>query len=174
MKFLCLSIVIVSFFYANTQENELKFPESYFGSYKGDLIIENAKGQQIIGMEFHINATETANKYQYQLVYISNGNRQERNYNLIAKDASKGEYLVDENNGILLSAKQFENRLYSVFQVQENLLFTIEEFYEDYMIFEIVFSNKKETVKSGNIDEETPEVFSYPVTVSQRAKLLKQ
>jgi len=157
------------------QENTINFPEDFFGSYKGDLIIQNAKGKQTIGMEFHINSTDTIGKYQYQIVYIVDGKRQERNYHLIAKDATTGDYIVDENNGILLAAKQFENRLYSVFEVQGNLLTTIEMFYEDHMFFEILFSSKKEMTTSGDIEEtEIPKVVSYPVTVNQRAKLIKQ
>lgn len=125
-------------------------------------------------MEFHIHATDSIGKYQYQLVYISDGKRQVRNYNLVAKDVDKGVYIIDENNGIFLSAKHFDNRLFSVFEVQGNLLFTTEEFYEDHMIFEIIFSSKKEKVKSGSTTENRPEVFAYPVTVSQRAKLIKE
>ena len=154
--------------------NHQSFPDNILGSYKGDLVIKNANGEQTIGMEFHIKATDSIGKYDYQIVYIMDGNRQERNYSLIAKDASKGEFIIDENNGILLSAKVYDNRLYSVFEVQGNLLFTIEEFYDDYMIFQIIFSKANEKTESGGKQNQVPSVFSYPVSVSQRAKLIKQ
>ncbi|RNC87797.1 MAG: hypothetical protein ED556_00995 [Winogradskyella sp.] len=154
--------------------NDQRFPDNILGSYKGDLIIKNAKGEQIIGMEFHIKATDSVGKYDYQIVYIMDGNRQERNYSLITMDASKGEFVVDENNGILLSAKVYDNRLYSVFEVQGNLLFTIEEFYDDHMIFQIIFSKANEKTESGGEQNNVPSVFSYPISVSQRAKLIKQ
>ena len=174
MKYLLFSVLCLIMSPLFAQEDTINFPEDFFGSYRGDLVIQNARGSQTIGMEFHINETDSIGKYQYQIVYIADGKRQERNYNLITKNEEKGEYVVDENNGILLSAKQFENRLYSVFEVQGNLLTTIETFHEDHMIFEIIFSSKKEISASGDVNEDVPEVFSYPVTVSQRAKLIKQ
>lgn len=171
--FLCAAFLFftISLF---PQQPEKKFPEAYFGSYKGDLLIKGAQIERTISMEFHMKATDSIGKYQYQLVYIVDGKRQERNYNLITKDALKGEYTIDENNGIILSARQFDNRLYSFFEVQGSLIFTLEEFYDNYMIFEVIASNKKEKVESVGAEEDNPEVFAYPVTVSQRAKLIKQ
>lgn len=171
MKYLAL--VLIFCLNLNAQESVSTFPEAYFGNYKGDLTIINSNGTQTVGMEFNFKATDSIGKYAYQIVYILDGTRQERNYHLIAKDTKKGDYIIDENNGILLSAKLFENRLYSVFEVNGNLLFTTETFYEDHMIFEIMFTNKKDETISGAVGENQPEVLSYPITVSQRAKLMK-
>jgi hypothetical protein len=41
------------------------------------------------------------------------------------------------------------------------------------MLFEIVFSNTYGAMVSGDSEEGVPKVTSYPVTVSQRAKLIK-
>jgi hypothetical protein len=172
MKYLV--IALISFLNLSAQKSNSNFPEAYFGNYKGDLIINNSSGTQTVGMEFNFKATDSIGKYEYQIVYIIDGKRQERNYNLITQDATKGDYIIDENNGILLSAKLFENRLYSVFEVNGNLLFTTETFYDDHMIFEIMFSKKKEESASGEVVENQPEVLSHPVTVSQRAKLIKR
>jgi hypothetical protein len=173
MKYIAVYLFLISFLNLNTQESVSKFPEAYFGNYKGELIIINRNGTQTIDMEFNFKSTDSIGKYVYQIVYIIEGKREERNYNLITQDASKGDYIIDENNGILLTAKQIENRLYSVFEVNGNLLFTTETFYDDYMLFEIIFSNKKEKARSSAFVENQPEVLSYPVTVSQRAKLIK-
>ncbi len=156
-----------------TPQRTLNFPDEVLGSYKGDLTIQNKNKDEksTVGMEFHLQAADNLGTYIYQIVYIIDGNRQERNYKLITKDADKGEYVIDENNGIILSATAFENRLYSVFEVQGNLLFTIEEFYDDYMVFQIVFSSKKDAAKTGT---ETIPVTAFPVTVNQLAILKKQ
>ena len=173
MKLLIARLVLLSVFSLNAQQHE-NFPESFLGVYKGDLLIQNTRGTQTIGMEFHLNASDTLGKYDYKIVYIAEGNRQERNYNLIVKDPEKGQYVVDENNGIQLEAKQFGNKLFSVFEVQKSLLFTTETFYEDYMTFEIIFSNSNNKVTSGGEADQSPEVFSFPVSVYQYARLLKQ
>lgn len=78
-----------------SQNDSLQFPQDFYGIYKGDLKITNPKGIQTIGMEFHLNKTDSIGKHQYTLVYIMDGNRQERLYNLIEKDASNGDYIID-------------------------------------------------------------------------------
>ena len=160
--------------FLNAQNDSLQFPEDFFGVYKGKLNINNANGVQQLDMEFHLNKTDSIGKYQYTLVYIINGNRQERLYNLIEKDAEKGAYLVDENNGIFLDAKLIDNTLFSMFEVQGNILTTTERFYKDAMDFEITFANKKHKTVSGTDGENAIEVTSYPITVVQKARLIRQ
>lgn len=171
MKHILLLLALSACLSAEAQDKI--FPEDYFGTYKGDLEITNAKGKQTIGMEFHLNATDSVDTYQYKIVYIFGGKRNDRNYTLKAINKEKGEFAVDENNGILLSAKYIDNTLYSVFEVQKNLLITTERFFDDKMIFEIIFSGKDKEEKSGGTSEDIPEVISYPVTVTQKATLLK-
>lgn len=158
----------------SAQTDSLKFPQDFYGIYRGDLHITNANGKQTIQMEFHLNPTDSIGKYQYMLVYIMNGNRQERKYKLLEKDTTKGEYIVDENNGILLDAKLIDNTIFSMFEVQGNILTTTERFYKDSMDFEITFASKTQQTKSGTTGEDATEVISYPISVLQKAHLIKQ
>jgi hypothetical protein len=150
------------------------FPQDYFGAYYGKLQIDNSGNQQEIDMEFHLQATDSVGKYSYTIVYGSGENRQERKYFLIEKNATKGEYVVDEDNGILLNAKWSGNTLYSMFEVQGSLLTSRESFFANYMDFEITYSNKAQQETSGDKGEEIPEVISYPITVVQTARLYKK
>lgn len=177
MRYFVLLLLFVGFVSAQAQTIEsdsLVFPEDFFGVYKGDLHISTSKGDSTIGMEFHFNPTDSIGKYQYMLVYIVDGNRQERKYNLIAKDASKGEYIVDENNDILLEAKLIENTLYSMFEVNENILTTTERFYKDAMDFEITFTDKKNQLITETEGDDTVKVISYPIGGRQKAHLFRQ
>lgn len=164
-------ITLISLFWAigAVAQDDLKFPEDYFGIYKGDLHIVSSRGEQTIQMEFHLQATDSVGNYKYVLVYIADGNRQERHYNLI--DKGEGKYVVDENNGILLDAALIGNTLYSMFEVQGNILTTTETFFEDKMWFEITFSSKEQKKETGV--EEGVNVYSYPVTTVQKAVLYK-
>ena len=157
-----------------SQNDSLQFPQDFYGIYKGDLNITNARGKQTIGMEFHLYKTDSIGKYRYTLVYIMNGERQERKYNLIEKDVAKGEYIVDENNGILLEAKLIDNTLYAMFEVQNSLITTTERFYTDSMDFEITFTDTKQKTTSGTEGEEAVEVYSYPIGGVQKAHLIKE
>jgi hypothetical protein len=169
-----LFVIILAYFSANAQTDSLQFPQDFYGIYKGDLNIINSRGRQTIQMEFHLNKTDSIGKYQYMLVYIMDGDRQERKYHLIEKDVSKGEYIVDENNGILLDAKLIDNTIYSMFEVQDNILTTTERFYKDAMDFEITVTNKTEKVTTGTTGEDATEVVSYPIFAVQKAHLIKQ
>lgn len=174
MKSIWLLMVLVASFSAKAQTDSLQFPQDFYGIYKGDLQIVNARGRQTLQMEFHLNKTDSIGKYQYMLVYIMNGERQERKYHLVTKDASKGEYLVDENNGILINAKVMDNTIYSMYEVQDNILTTTERFYKDAMDFEITVSHKTQKLATGTIGENAIEVISYPVFSVQKAHLQKQ
>ncbi len=168
------SIIFLVSFIGFSQTNETNFPNDFFGKYKGKLNITNANGTQQIDMEFHLLPTDTIGKYQYTIIYKSDKINQERKYTLLEKDKSKGQYVVDENNGILLNCMYANNSLYSIFEVQGGLLTTTEHFYKDYMDFEIMYSVKEKVEKSLSTEEDPTEVLSYPVISVQKAKLYKE
>jgi len=167
--FICISKIAIA-----QETNGINFPENYFGVYTGSLNISSERGNQQIPMEFHLNKTDTIGTYKYVLVYGENEKRQERNYFLIEKDAEKGNYVVDEDNGILLNAKVLENKLYCIFEVEQSLLTTFITFEEDHLLFEIVYSNTSKKEMSGGQNDSIPAVISYPLHVIQKAKLIKQ
>ncbi|WP_052705373.1 hypothetical protein [Flavobacterium sp. 316] len=150
------------------------FPDDFFGKYKGKLNIHNQNGSQVIDMELHLLPTDTIARYKYTIIYKSDKVNQERKYTLLEKDKTKGQYIIDENNGILLNAFVTDNTLYSIFEVQGSLLTTTEHFADNYVDFEIMYSNKNNMEKSGKNTEEIPEVLSYPVINVQKARLYKE
>jgi hypothetical protein len=166
--FVCINLIVTA------QNNEKQFPEDFFGTYKGDLEIISTQGKQTIQMEFHLKPTDSIGKYDYIIVYIMNGNRQERNYSLLEIDKTKGLYTIDENNGILIDAKCMGATLFSMFEVQGNILTTTERFYDDAMDFEITSASKQHSNASKTKDENPVDVISYPITVWQKANLVKQ
>lgn len=174
MKYLSILLLLCLSFSSEAQNDSIQFPQDYFGIYKGNLNIINSRGTQTIGMEFHLQPTDSVGKYKYTIVYIMEGNRQERKYNLITKNAAKGDYIVDENNGILLDAKQIGNTLYSMFEVQNNLITTTERFYKNAMDFEITFTDTKQKTESTAEGEDSINVTSYPIGGIQKAHLVKQ
>lgn len=149
------------------------FPDNFLGIYKGTLNIESQRGKQNFPMEFHLLKTDTLDRYRYVLVYGEGEKKQVRNYHMIVKDNEKGEYVIDENNGIILTDKRFGNTLYSLFEVNENLLTTFVTFEEDQVIWEITFAPKKEQEVSYATEDST-KVIAYPIKTRQRAFLKKQ
>ena len=169
-------IIFCLFFYtlAISQDKSIDFPDDYFGIYKGDLHISSEKGDQNIPMEFHLLATDSVATYAYTLVYGEGEAKQIRSYNLIEKNKEKGTYVVDENNGIFLEIRVVDNKMYTLFEVQENLLTTFITFESGYLDFEIIFAPTTKQTTTYAEDEKKTEVISYPITTLQRARLQKQ
>lgn len=175
MKYLFIFLICFNSLVSFAQDdNSTNFPHSYFGNYIGNLIINTDKGIQNYPMEFHLQPTDSSGIYDYVIVYGKDEQRQERIYTLKEKDAEKGIYTLDENNGILLDCKVIDNKIYFLFEVLDSLLTTFITFNNKDLIFEIVATNTKQKMVSGGQDEETPEVFSYPINVVQKAILIKQ
>lgn len=177
MKYLKKFIILFGFTTFVTFSQNIKsqsFPKSYFGIYTGDLVINTNKGIQNYPMEFHMQPTDSLGIYEYVIVYGKGEKQQVRDYTLMEKDAEKGIYTLDENNGIILECKVIENKIYFLFEVANSLLTTFITFNNTDLIFEIVATNTTQKIVSGGQDEETPEVFSYPINVVQKAILIKQ
>lgn len=169
-----LSILLASFIYTlPTQgQNDKHFPEDYYGDYKGILEINSSMGIQKVPMEFWLQPTDSTDRHDYVLVYGDGEKRQERRYSLIAKNAERGQFLIDENNGILLEAQVFKNQLLCLYEVAGNLLTTFISFEEDHLLFEITVASKQNAVETKE-REEGIEVISYPVFTRQSALLHK-
>ncbi len=143
--------------------------EEYLGRYKGELEIFNAKGTQKIPMEFHFLETNNPGHYDYVLIY----NNEPRNYTLIAEDKESGRYLLDENNGIVLPTTFKDGVFYSFFEVQGSLLASRIAFHTDGADFEIMFSKTTDKTTTGAVDDDIPQVTGYPISVVQKARLVK-
>ena len=172
----CLKLVIILLIVTSSNaqtDTSASFPQDFFGKYTGILHISSEKGMSEVPMEFHLAPTDSIGKFDHILIYGEGETRQERRYTIRTIDAAKGQFVIDENNGILLDTQVVENRLYTLFEVGGNLLTNFITFHKDHLIFEIIFANTSEKIKSGKTTEEIPEVISYPIKVVQRAVLNK-
>ncbi|MFN3315648.1 MAG: hypothetical protein ACK40K_02465 [Raineya sp.] len=167
--FRSLLIFFFVFAFGKTFAQNSQAISKWFGIWKGTLQIYTPEGKkQEIPMELHILPTDTAGRYTWKIVY----DKSPRNYTLIAKDVSKGLYVIDENNGIVLENQLFDNTFFSCFEVMDNLLACSYRLENKQLVFEIFSMNKKKSQKTGNIPEkEIPEVIDYPSQVMQRAVL---
>jgi hypothetical protein len=103
------------------------FPRSWFGRWKGDAANDNGSGEPVrFTMELVIGPTEQADRFQWTIVYDGAFGRQERKYELVVKDAARGEYAIDEKNSIVLDARLLSGALYSHFAVDGTRL-TVRE-----------------------------------------------
>lgn len=95
------------------------FPSDWFGTWAGTAQLVTAGGKPFeFGMTLVIGPTKDPNRFTWTVIYSNGSDTQERPYELVALDAAKGEYEIDEKNGIKLPATLLGGALRSAFTVQ--------------------------------------------------------
>jgi hypothetical protein len=144
---------------------ELKFPDDWLGYWQGTLEIYNADGlAQSIPMAMDHKLTDTTGVYLWALIYREDLEKGRRNYYLSAVDTDKGQYQVDEKNGILINSYLLDNRLISTYEVMSNLITTVYIHEGDHMRFEVHAARTQEVLITGDtiVDgADIPMVKSY-------------
>lgn len=83
----------------------LRFPEDWKGVWAGKCSNTGPAGQQTyapVEMRLTILPKGQTGTWQWQIEYKGGATNQVRDYTLKAVDAAKGQWLIDEQNGILL------------------------------------------------------------------------
>ncbi|NJL12113.1 MAG: hypothetical protein HC913_03285 [Microscillaceae bacterium] len=153
----------------------IQIPEAWLGHWQGQMTIDNGRGPVMqVFVALHIEAS-TANTWQWQIRYGQGDSAQVRNYALKARNAHKGQYLIDELNSIVLPAFFTQQTLISFFEVQGNLIQTIYRLEGESLFFEnAVAKMALSALTGGKESEDIPPVRTYPVVSLQRARLEKK
>jgi len=154
------------------------FPDDWLGYWEGELTINNTTGTlQKIPMALDQALTDSSGVYTWAIIYGEDTIKGRRDYLLRTVDATKGHYITDERNGILLDAYLIDNELISVFEVMGNQLITKNKREKDNLIFEILMYKSTVANITGDtiINNDTiPPVSSYIPVVTQKAVLSKR
>ena len=158
---------------------ESGFPDSWVGHWAGDATLTTPKGVAMrFTMELKIAKTDDPAKYEWTIIYDDGKNRQERPYQLIVKDATKGLYEIDEKNGIVLPTTLIGGNLYSAFDLEGVRLVSRDQLVGDAIETEIITMSTKQLVetggKVGDVEAQVPPVTGVPVMSVQRATLKKK
>lgn len=173
MRFLFVFFLLPLF--ANAQTPISTFPDDWMGDWYGNMSIYNAKGKaQELNMELHLAETDSAGRWQWTLVYEVDTVRDERKYELVAADAEKGHYIIDEKNSILLDSYLYRNVLTSRFSVNNSLLIVNYTFHSDRIEFQILFGGLDKVITTGEEVEEVESILSYPINGMQSATLYRR
>jgi len=160
-----------------------KFPEDWLGVWQGNLEIYSGQTLvQKVPMKLEHSATDSNDLYIWALIYGEDEVKGRRDYRLQPVDKSKGHWVVNEQNSILLDAFIYENQLISNFGIVDedpkkstNLMSSYRLEGND-LVFEIWVFAGDPVRKSGGIElnaEKIPLVYAYPVRGYQRAVLKK-
>lgn len=154
-----------------------EFPEHWQGHWKGTMQLTYSNGKtSTVNNELIIKDITTSQdslpRYQWTIIYGEGEQRQERIYELLCLDKDKGQYLIDEKNSILLPAFFADQTLMSSFEVMGNYIVSTYRLEGDYLYFENISTNTKQSKVSGG-QGDIPAVTSYLIANFQRAKLEK-
>jgi hypothetical protein len=151
-----------------------QLPQEWIGHYVGELTSVNLQGKTSnYHMELKLNERKDST-YNFTIIYGEDSTRQERAYQLIPDGSNH--FVLDEKNGILISMSLGNERLVSLFEVQENFLHVSYIFTENGLRFELT-SSKPAGITGGTTTdshEEIPLVTAYKTIAFQSAILKKQ
>jgi hypothetical protein len=94
------------------------------GMFRGTLRMFGAEGERTVAMGLDVLPADGApGEFTWRLRYGEGDAGQVRDYRLQVLDAAAGRYQIDEQNGIVLAARRFDDELVSLFAGGDQLLF---------------------------------------------------
>lgn len=169
MKRLILLFVLISSI-SFAQGKQTFNEKDWLGTWKGTLNIIMAGKFNTVPMVLSITKTETPDRYGWKTSYGEGASKLMKDYIMYVKDAERGEWILDEENTILLDFFFGDNQFHSFFETQNILLSSRYELKEGKIFAEVLSSQKGKMNKNGTGESE---VISYPVYVIQKAELKK-
>jgi hypothetical protein len=149
------------------------FPAGFIGNWKGKLQwMVTGKATQIFTMQLRIEPADTAGQYTWQIIY-GDDKKDNRPYLLKPVDTTKGHWIVDERDGIILDSYVHGNAFHGAFTVMGNTIvdnYAVKDGKMTVEFFSIKLEDKKQ---SGKGTDEIPFVDSYRISSYQTGVLTK-
>lgn len=167
-----LKIFLLLFFSCASAFSQIS--DEWLGLWKGELLIFHAAGSDklmSVHMELHITKTDSVNILNWRSIY-KDSTKDDRKFLLRSDDVSKGKYMIDEKDGILIEANLFDNTLICRFEVAGTLLDFTYKLEGEKIIFEVITSQLLPTLTTKSTVDQVA-VNSYTVTNIQRANLYR-
>lgn len=151
-------------------QNNTSFPDSWIGKWKGKMEIITPKGtMQTVPMELHISKGDSVDKWNWTIVYVAKKDSPDvRKYVIISKDKSKGHYIMDERNGILMDSYFIGGEFFCDFEVEGTRLLTVDRMEGKRLISTIIYGPIEAIATTGGTDKDTPPVKSFAIKGIQR------
>lgn len=152
------------------------FPEAWRGHWKGPSRVVGPAGTTMtFTMELVVEPTETAGRWTWTVIYDGAAGRQVRPYHLVAVDAAKGAWKVDEGNGIEIVHQVLDGTLFAQFAVGGTRITTRERLEgagtaDERLVVEMMTTRDGDATPSGGAGG-VPGVSSWPPRSLQTATL---
>lgn len=151
-----------------------EFPKTWIGHWEGELNwYAGSNAPKKVKMQLKIQPADTIGHYTWQLIY---GDQAEDNRPYILKpiDASKGHWVIDERNGIVLDQFLIGQVFSGAFTVMGSTIVNNYQLEKDRLMVEFYSLPAKPIRQSGEGTQESPTVESYSVRSYQKAILKRK
>jgi hypothetical protein len=167
-------VVIIAVFASCKGIAQAEFPSDWRGHWKGELLWyrDAVKEPKKVAMEMNIQPADSG-KYHWQIIYGAS-TEDNRPYTLIPVDTSKGHWVIDENNGIVLDQYLIAGKFCGTFTVQNSTIVNTYRLEDGKLIVEFYSYTAKPFHTTGKGNDDIPFVDSYQMNSFQKAVLLRQ
>lgn len=149
------------------------FPGAFMGHWKGKLQwMVAGKPTQEFSMQLNIQPADTTGQFTWQIIYGEEG-KDNRPYLLKPVDTTKGHWVVDEGDGIVLDSYVHGNAIHGAFTVQGNTIVDNYRLDGGKMFVEFFSIRLADKTTSGKGSADTPFVDSYRIASYQVGVLSK-
>lgn len=170
MRLFLLTGFLFNVFLLNAQ-NLSKFK----GHWEGELIWSKVGSKEVqkVKMQIIIQPADTLGQYTWQIIYGNKG-EDNRPYLLKPVDTTKGHWIIDERNGILIDQYWLGNRFSSMFTVQNSTIHDSYWIENGKLIAEFYGISASPVTTSGAGTEDVLIVNSCAIRTYQKAILKKK
>ncbi len=152
-----------------------EFPESWLGHWRGEATAGDPAHPVRFTMELKVDATDRPDRFQWTILYDGPAGRQVRPYTLLVKDRQRGEFQIDEGQGIVLEARLFNGVLCTEFQVENTRITSRDRLLDagqptERLVVEMVTSRVDAATATGG-HEGVPAVLTWRPQSIQQATL---
>ncbi len=153
-----------------------EFPKDWLGSYKGDMLIANmGRPTDTIPVEYEMITLEEDSVWSYKMTFYS------EKYGTIVKDykivatskEDKNNYLLDENNGIVMEISLMDGTFYGMYEVMDMMFITTMKYTDGHIYYDLFAAPTAEPMVTTTEGEESVEAKSYRPSLHQTALFIR-
>lgn len=167
-------LVILFLLFSPALQAQNRFPSSWIGIWQGELTFYPERHQDTIKVSLEIAKTEVPGTYSWKTSYSSPKLNMVKDYLLKERDVLTGSFEIDEQDGIVIPCRFFENELWSLLEVEGTFIIGLYSMQGEELT--VTFPSGKTDLAefSRQIDgEDSPEVKSFPISASQKIVLTR-
>jgi hypothetical protein len=141
-------------------------PKQWLGQWNGTMFLyKHGQVYDSVAVSLQIETILKDSLYTWKTDYHSAKMPMTKDYKLRLKDAKKNIYITDEGGGVELTNYLIDNKMYSIFEVQNTILTASYELRDKELIFEVTSGKKEPDAAQG--------INNYSVNFLQKVRLKK-